>query len=60
MTPGSTSYENILEVENQGSQFSRFFKILAPVQITLESCTGLGETGVIEASFSVMCGYDTV
>ena len=29
MTPGSTSYENILEVENQGSQFSRFFKILA-------------------------------
>lgn len=43
MTPGSTSYENILEVENQGSQLSRFFKILAPVQITLESCTGLGE-----------------
>ena len=25
MTPGSTSYENILEVENQGSQLSRFF-----------------------------------
>ncbi|MBS7018883.1 MAG: helix-turn-helix transcriptional regulator [Faecalibacterium prausnitzii] len=44
MTPGSTSYENILEVENQGSQLSRFFKLLAPVQITLESCTGLGET----------------
>ncbi len=43
MTPGSTSYENILEVENQGSQLSRFFKILAPVQITLESCTGLGD-----------------
>ena len=43
MTPGSTSYENILEVENQGSQLSRFFKLLAPVQITLESCTGLGE-----------------
>ena len=47
MTPGSTSYENILEVENQGSQLSRFFKILAPVQITLESCTGLGETDQI-------------
>lgn len=44
MKPDSTSYENILEVENQGSQLSRFFKLLAPVQITLESCTGLGET----------------
>lgn len=31
MKPDSTSYENILEVENQGSQLSRFFKLLAPV-----------------------------
>lgn len=44
MKPDSTSYENILEVENQGSQLSTFYKIMSPVQITLESCTGLGET----------------
>ena len=43
MKPDSTSYENILEVENQGSQLSTFYKIMSPVQITLESCTGLGE-----------------
>ena len=40
MKPDSTSYENILEVENQGSQLSTFYKIMSPVQITLESCTG--------------------
>ena len=44
MKPDSTSYENILEVENWGSQLSTFYKIMSPVQITLESCTGLGET----------------
>ena len=44
MKPDSTSYENILEVENRGSQLSTFYKIMSPVQITLESCTGLGET----------------
>ena len=44
MKPHSTSYENILEVENRGSQLSTFYKIMSPVQITLESCTGLGET----------------
>lgn len=27
-----------------GSQLSTFYKIMSPVQITLESCTGLGET----------------
>ena len=40
MKPDSTSYENILEVENWGSQLSTFYKIMSPVQITLESCTG--------------------
>lgn len=44
MKPDSTSYENILEVENWDSQLSTFYKIMSPVQITLESCTGLGET----------------
>ena len=37
MKPDSTSYENILEVENWGSQLSTFYKIMSPVQITLES-----------------------
>jgi len=41
MSVPSPSYENILEVENWGSQLSTFYKIMAPVQITLESCTGL-------------------
>ena len=41
MKPDSTSYENILEVENWGSQLSTFYKIMSPVQITLESCTCL-------------------
>ena len=35
MKPDSTSYENILEVENWGSQLSTFYKIMSPVQITL-------------------------
>ena len=34
MKPDSTSYENILEVENWGSQLSTFYKIMSPVQIT--------------------------
>ena len=37
MKPDSTSYENILEVENWGSQLSTFYKIMSPVQITLEN-----------------------
>lgn len=43
MQASAQSYENILEVENWGSQLSTFYKIMAPVQITLESCTGLSE-----------------
>lgn len=30
MKPDSTSYENILEVENWGSQLSTFYKIMSP------------------------------
>ena len=44
MQASAQSYENILEVENWGSQLSTFYKIMAPVQITLESCAGLEET----------------
>ena len=50
MKPDSTSYENILEVENWGSQLSTFYKIMSPVQITLESCTGLGRNRPIQHS----------
>lgn len=53
MKPDSTSYENILEVENWGSQLSTFYKIMSPVQITLESCTGLGETD----QYSIQCSH---
>lgn len=42
MSPSYTpSYQNILSVENWGSQLSTLFKIMSPVQITLEACTGL-------------------
>ena len=41
MTPGSTSYENILEVENQGSQLSRFFQ---------DPRSGADHTGVLYRS----------
>ena len=40
MKPDSTSYENILEVENWGSQLSTFYKIMSPVQDSSVICTG--------------------
>lgn len=59
MKPDSTSYENILEVENQGSQLSTFYKIMSPVQITLESCTGLGKSTntAFRCSHRMAAGY---
>ena len=34
MKPDSTSYENILEVENWGSQLSTFYKIMSYLHIS--------------------------
>lgn len=39
-TQGHTIH-NILQVQNYGSNIETYFKILSPVQITVESCTGL-------------------
>lgn len=39
-TQGHTVH-NILQVQNYGSDIKTHFKILSPVQVTVESCTGL-------------------
>lgn len=44
MLSSTDSYQKILAVESSGGQLSSIFKIMAPVQITVESCTGLTES----------------
>lgn len=41
--PHTDSYQKILAVESPGGQLSSIFKIMSPVQITVESCTGLSD-----------------
>lgn len=43
-------FHNILAVKNYDSEVSSFYKILTPIQITVESCTGLSSNDRYEVS----------
>lgn len=43
-------FHNIIEIKNYGSEVSTFYRILSPIQITVESCTGLSPSDQYEVS----------